>query len=922
MRKSLALLLPILFFSFLANATHNRAGEIIYKHLGGVSPTYEITIVTYSEQGSLAYRDTLTLEIWYCGSNNAPISTMAIGRSDWDINVVVQGVTRTEYKLGAYTFPGPGCYRLTMLDPNRISDIINISGSVNVPFYIEDTLIINDPQFFGQNNSPILTEHPIVFAPRFSKFIHNPGAFDVDGDSLTFQFIPPKANPANDVPGYALPDDPNFTTNPHPNSFTIGFNDGEIIWEVPTILGIYNVAILIREFRDEVYIGSMIRDMQIIVVDSLGTPPKILDFEDTCIVAGQLLQKVIFATDSDLPPQIISMSATGGPFYVPNSPADSFTSPSTSPASLLFRWQTDCSHIRPGVYSVIFNAKDDTKDANGNQIPFSDTKSWKITIKAPPPENLQAVINGNRIELSWDDPYPCASFENFIGFSVWRKRGCDSTDLDSCNQMDLKALGYTKISTFLDTLQAYTFVDANISPGVVYSYRVQAEFATRVPPPSQQYYNQVSGLASNEACAEIKSAVPSITHVDVIVTDQFGGEINVKWVNPEPEILDTVLNRPPYRLELYEGSGFTGASIKVFEYTANFFSHLNIFSYSALSLNTVDNPYNYKIKLFATDNGGVFYEVGESPSASSIYLMTQAAGNQLTLTWDEVVPWVNFEYIVLRESLAFPGNFDTLDTVTVQKYVDVNLINGDEYCYKIKGYGSYFNAVIPSPLINFSQIRCDVPRDTFPPCDPVLTVSNICDDEFQSVSPDDLINELSWTNPAIECGDLDLIGYKIYYAPTSNSPYELLATINDPNVTSFIHQGLTSLAGCYVVTAIDSFNNESSFNNEVCVDNCPLYRLPNVFTPNNDSKNDLFTPFMPYFFVDHIEIKIYNRWGDLVFETQDPDINWNGTDQISGKDLAEAVYHYICYVYEIRVNGIMKVEEPLSGYIHLIRSKK
>lgn len=921
MERSLPLLIAAIFHLFLANATHNIAGEIVYKHLGGVSPTYEITIITYTEIGAVD-PDTLPLVIWYCGNNNSPFSSFNIARTQKIDNIVKPGIRRNEYKLDSYTFPGPGCFRLTMGDPNRISNIINIANPVTVPFYIEDTLIINDPQFFGYNNSPILTEHPIVFAPMYSKFVHNPGAFDVDGDSLTFDFIPPKADPIHDVPGYFYPGDPKFSTSPYPNNFTIGFNTGEIVWEVPTKPGNYNIAIFIREYRDGVFLGSMIRDMQIIVVDNLGNPPEIADFADTCIVAGQLLEKMVYATDPDLPPQTISMSATGGPFYVGSSPADSFTSPSVSPASLLFRWQTDCSHIRPGVYSVIFSAKDDTKDASGNNIPYSDTKTWLITVKAPAPENLQAFTFGNRIELTWDNPYECASYENFIGFSVWRKRGCDSLTLDTCGQIALKNLGYSRISGNLNTLQAYSFMDVNVSPGVGYSYRVLAGFATKVPPPSQQYYNQVSSLASNPVCAGIKSAIPLLTHTDVIITDAFGGKIEVKWVNPEPDMLDTLLNLPPYRLELFEGTGHTGTSNKVFDYTANAFSQLNVFSYSALNLNTLDNAYNYAIKFFATGSNGQFHEVGESQSASSIYLMTQAAGNQFTLTWNEVVPWVNYEYVVLRESLSIPGNYIILDTVTHKNYVDQTVINGIEYCYKIKGLGSYFNTVIPSPLINYSQKRCDVSIDTFPPCDPLLDVSNICDDEFQTISPDNLVNILTWTNPARQCGNLDIAGYKIYYAPAPNSPYELIATVTDLDDTVFTHKKLTSFAGCYVVTAIDALNNESSFNNQVCVDNCPLYELPNVFTPNNDGKNDFFTPIMPYYFVDRIDIKIYNKWGNLIFETDDPDINWDGTDQISDKEVAESVYFYVCHLYEIRVNGVKKLKDPLKGYIHLIRSIK
>jgi gliding motility-associated-like protein len=916
---SKSLLRPFFFFFFFfvathAFSTHNRAGEIIYRHLGGINPTYEITIITYTESLSLADRDSLNLKIYFCNNTISPIANFVIRRTLKQPIGFVAGVQRNEYKLAAFTFPGPGCYRLTMLDPNRIDNIINISGSVNVPFYIEDTLLVRDPQFFGQNSSPVLLEHPIVYAPKYSIFQYNPAAFDPDGDSLTFVLLPPKADPGNDVPGYKYPYDPDFKEPGYPNDFTLDFNTGDIVWDVPTVNGIYNIAFLVTEYRDGVKMGTLIRDMQIIVTDSLGNPPEIVEFDDTCVVAGTFLRQVVTGTDPDAG-QTLKLTANGGPFHVGSNPAVFNTSPSNSPVNGLFRWQTDCSHIRPGVFTVVFKVTDNT--GNGKS-PFSDTKTWQIKVVAPPPENLVSVINGNQVELSWDNPYSCANAENFIGFTVWRKRGCDSLVLDSCMDGGLGPLGYSKIN---GPDKSYTYIDNNLSSGIVYSYRVQAEFA-KTAPGSNIPYNQVSSIPSNEVCAEIKSDVPILTHADVTITDQFAGQMVIRWVNPEPDVLDTILNKGPYRIELYEGPGFSGNTNKVFEYTVNQFSQLNIFSYTSDNLNTESNPYHYSLKFYATNNNGTFYEVGESAAASSVYLSIAPSTNQLTLSWNESVPWVNYEYYVLRERAGAPGQYDTIAKTPKKTYIDTGLTIGETYCYKIRAYGSYYNSIVPSPQINHSQQKCDIPRDITPPCSPELEVTNICDESFVNISPEDLANTLRWTNPINQCGDEDVIGYRIYYAPSVNDSLELLATVNSPDDTVYVHKDLTSLAGCYAVTAIDSFLNESVITKKVCVDNCPLYNLPNVFTPNNDGKNDLFTPFLPFYFVDHIELQIFNRWGNLVYETTDPVINWDGTDFRTGKDLAEGVYHYICYIYEVRITGVAKVETPLKGFIEIIRTKK
>ncbi|MBK7181821.1 MAG: gliding motility-associated C-terminal domain-containing protein [Bacteroidetes bacterium] len=121
---------------------------------------------------------------------------------------------------------------------------------------------------------------------------------------------------------------------------------------------------------------------------------------------------------------------------------------------------------------------------------------------------------------------------------------------------------------------------------------------------------------------------------------------------------------------------------------------------------------------------------------------------------------------------------------------------------------------------------------------------------------------------------------------------------------------------CYVVTAVDSFANESVIVTKICVDNCPIYELPNVFTPNGDNINDLFIP-LPYKFVKDIDIKIYDRWGLLMFETTDPGIFWNGTSKDTKLPCSDGVYYYVCTVNEIRLEGI--VPRTLKGFIQLIK---
>ncbi|HYW94231.1 MAG TPA: gliding motility-associated C-terminal domain-containing protein, partial [Bacteroidales bacterium] len=124
--------------------------------------------------------------------------------------------------------------------------------------------------------------------------------------------------------------------------------------------------------------------------------------------------------------------------------------------------------------------------------------------------------------------------------------------------------------------------------------------------------------------------------------------------------------------------------------------------------------------------------------------------------------------------------------------------------------------------------------------------------------------------------------------------------------------------GCYYVTAIDSFNNESMPSVKICVDECIKYEIPNVFSPNGDGVNDVLKPY-EYRDVNKIDMKIFNRWGQMIYETQDPNINWDGKIMGTDKLASPGVYYYICDVYEKRITGIEI--RNLVGFIHLYHEK-
>lgn len=936
MKKAFGLLSLLMVLPTLIWATHNRSGEITYRQIG--QNQIELTITTYTKisgQSAQADRDQLDVN-WGDGS---PIESVL--RTS---NVLVFNDIQENVYIGIHTYPGATPtqpYIVSMQDPNRNDNILNINNgaSVNVPFYLQTEVYLFNPTFFGFNSSPILLEKPIDFGVVNQVFQHTPNGYDPDGDSIAYELITPMSDRGVIVPGYKpVSDIPNFNPN---NAFTFDERTGLFTWDSPKQAGEYNIAILVKSYRNGLYLGGIVRDIQIKIENAINEPPQIEAPEEICIEAGNLLEFDVETWDTDIPLQIVTLTATGGPLDPSTvSPATftnvSGTAPNNSRLTSTFRWQTTCEHVQQQEWQVVFKAKD-----NHPQTPLATFHVLRIKVIAPPPKNLQAAVGNNDVTLTWDAPYACDGSVNFFGFTVWRKNTCDDFKPDTC-EVGLGGRGYTQINTGYVTTStggSYTYVDNTIQNGTSYSYRILGEFATPI------YYNgnvtnfhsPVSSKTSNEACIETREDLPTLINVDVNVTGTTNGEIFVRWVKPDPLELDTVLNPPPYRYELYQSDDMAGTNFgatPIFSspaYSAFYLANDTFFT--ATGLNTEATAYSYRVMFFA---GGD--TIGTTGAASSVYLTVASTNQQNILSWTETVPWQNTAYVVYEETPLGSNAYTALDTVTTSTYTHNGLVNGQEYCYRIMSIGSLNKPNTPDSLFNKSQKACGIPLDTIAPCPPdpsgivaISSCTSISDDannpdrlpcQGTITSTDFLFNEIRWTNNPDSCAN-DVARFKVYFAPYCNGNYTLVYESQGLTDTSFTHAPSDdNLAGCYYITAIDSVEvngggNESDPSNVIRTDNCPFYDLPNTFTPDGDGNNDLFHPCLVTRYIKSVTFQVTNRWGQVVFETNDPQINWDGKDQSTGLDLPEGVYFYTCGVEQNCLS--CEAIKTLKGYIHIIR---
>ncbi len=134
--------------------------------------------------------------------------------------------------------------------------------------------------------------------------------------------------------------------------------------------------------------------------------------------------------------------------------------------------------------------------------------------------------------------------------------------------------------------------------------------------------------------------------------------------------------------------------------------------------------------------------------------------------------------------------------------------------------------------------------------------------------------------------------------------------LSNPNILNPIATPVAST----VYTLTSNINGCIATDEVIVVANCGFIIIPNVFTPNGDSDNEEFEIFN--FGIPEYEIKIYNRWGDLMFESTNSNKHWDG--QQNSIPAAEGTYYYTLIANDANGNSLIQ-ESQKSGTLQLLR---
>ena len=155
-----------------------------------------------------------------------------------------------------------------------------------------------------------------------------------------------------------------------------------------------------------------------------------------------------------------------------------------------------------------------------------------------------------------------------------------------------------------------------------------------------------------------------------------------------------------------------------------------------------------------------------------------------------------------------------------------------------------------------------------------------------------------------------------------------LSSADIPGVTEWFFDTQSYLNNSLQLTWSDSgiFNVSAIYTSNGCVSDtmefsvvvtkCDklIYYIPNTFTPNGDEFNQTFKPiFTAGFDPNEFILKVFNRWGELIFVSKDPNEGWDGT--FNGEIVPDGIY-----VWNVRFKSNHDAEiEAFTGHIILVR---
>ncbi len=289
--KTVTLLCLLVLSVHLAQATHLIGGHIQAKRAGNSALTYEITVALYMDgiRGTAAGTQASSISLCFGDGTTSLVERQS------QVDVLSKAVSLSTYRT-VHTYSGPGTYALTVSIANRTNVLTIINADIQL-FTLNTTISTNTiapnqtpTPGFPENGFHVGINQKMKLALKAS---------DAEGDSLVYSLAKPLTNRTTDlcnrhpIAPYQFPNDVT-----RQGTFKLNNRTGDLVWDAPTKIGWYSVAIAIDEYRNRSLISQTTQEIMLFVEDLPGTPVIIPPYEPA--MEGAVVTAITNYEDSDI----------------------------------------------------------------------------------------------------------------------------------------------------------------------------------------------------------------------------------------------------------------------------------------------------------------------------------------------------------------------------------------------------------------------------------------------------------------------------------------------------------------------------------------------------------------------------------------------------------------------------------------------
>lgn len=886
-------LLLLYLLTFLnAGATHIIGGEIYYDYLG--NNNYKIYIALYRDCATVsgaAYDNPMSLAIY--SANGVMVTNVAVTFPGSVVMPVIFNnpcvVTPTGFcnEKAVYTTtvnlpPTAGGYTVTYQRCCRRPDVINITNP-------GDTGLTLTTRITGTsaivNSSPRFTNYPPLVLCNNDELVFDHSATDPDGDQLVYELITPYSGATSSQPQPNPPPPPPYgpvfwetgfsAANPLGPGATISINPSTgVLTADPELLGMFVVGIRVKEYRNGVLIGQTDRDFIFKVINcNISLQAKITP-------QNQMTTFVSFCEGTTITFQNQSYGATSyqWDFGVPNITTDVSTA-----------FQPTYTFPTPGIYTVTLIANPGWPCTDTSVQVFEVNEHLVVSYDVE--DSLCFAGNSFNFDGSFSGPAGTTFSWDFGPHGSIQT----STQLD-VNNVSFNTPGYIPVTltgnfsschkTYKDSVFIYasSVADFSLPPlaeceGLTVSFNNNSQYAA----------NSRWDFGVPNITTDISSAhSPTYTYPT-------GGTYLVTLIVDNNNICRDTLKK----------------SITVYEPLSVAFTHNDSLCITENSFDfngTVSGPSNTTITWdfgphasiqtsHLEDVSGVVYDTG------GVYTVTlTAAFNSCTKSVSSTVtvfnvPTIDFMIENGLKCAPYDAHFTDMST-------------SDTPIQYIWDFGDGTTSTLQNPShIYYTPGMYNVTLS-------IITTEG-CKDTLHMYKPDFLnIRPTPVSAFSVDPTIIDICNAKISFADHSSGAIEYYYNFDDVGQATteqnpvFVYTTSGQKRPMQIVT--NEFGCKDTSYQNLFIEPFTVY-IPNTFTPDGNEFNNIFNAVI-YLPVSSWEFKVYNRWGQLLFVTDDPKTGWDGT--YNGSLVQDDTYTYVLKYISCE-NNIL--EHIVTGHVNVLK---